>query len=172
MFERLPGHVQLGLADQERCPGLERVTQLAKQPMEIVDLVNHPKRDCETKRVLGCEPEVVGTGLDEIDPICKPASSQSSRGHGQHATLYIHCDDSAFSADETRQPFGIEAGAASDVENAHSRPSEGAEDLVWIMKPPADRVVEAADEPPRANVSHDAILAHLREFLRGFPRFW
>ena len=146
--------MQLGLADQERCPRLQGIPQLLEQPLEILDFMHHPKRDRETETGAGCDPKVIDLGLHQLDALEELVSFQPPLCHRQHARLEVDCDDFALTPDETRQPLRVEPRPAPDIENPHASVNPWREDLLRIVKPPPDRIVEASNEPPGAYVTH------------------
>ena len=109
--------------------------------------------------------QILDLGLDELDALEQFAAFQAPRRHRQHPRLQVDCQHLSFRADQPRQTFGVETCAAPYVKRSHSRMHVRTEDRFGIVKNPTNRVVEATDEPPRANMSHGAILAHLRQFF-------
>ena len=155
-------NVELRLRHQQGGTVRQHGADLPKQAVRVAHLVNHPEGKRKAEATARADSQVVGVAFDELGARGKPVAFEALSRHLEHARLEVDADDTPLRTHEQSEAEGVEAGAAADVQHRHTWSNVRREHLLGVVKAATNRIVEAANEPPRADMSHATTLARMR----------
>ena len=144
--------MNLGLGHQQLSTRLEADVDLAQQSALIRHFVDHHEGQGEVG--LGIDAQAVLLALTGLNPVGHARLLRSPPQHVEHLLLKIDGDHPAAVADNLGHRQGKHPHPAAHVQDGHSRPDVGADDLLWIVEQAAQWVVDEVTAPPGANVWH------------------
>jgi hypothetical protein len=109
--------VELRFRDKEVTVGVQKGSDLPKEPCGVWDFVDHPEGEDKINWV--CYAKIVGSAVVSLDARSHTSSRGTFPENIQHLLLEIDSNNPAMAADETSHADGKEPHATADVEHSH-----------------------------------------------------
>jgi len=142
--------VELRFRDKEVTVGVQKGSDLPKEPRGVWDFVDHPEGENEIN--WACYAKIVGSTVVGLDARSQTSSCGTFPKDIQHLLLEVDSNNSAMVSYETSHGDGKEAHATANVEYRHPWTNICLQYLLWIMEEPPQEIVEQVGVSPRTDV--------------------